>query len=148
MSEEGIEEAHRQESDQRGEFLKFIILVIVLAGAVAAVAVARPLIFDGIVPAVLGWDAPPGEETPPTLEPTETPTTVDEGVSPATLTATSTITPVRPTATPRIHVVQPGDNLTKIGERYGVTVDAIMQANQMTNPHRIYPGQRLVIPDG
>jgi len=145
MSEEGREDVYREENEEPREVAKFIILVLILTGAVAAVAVSRPLVFDGIVPAVLGWDAPAVDGGPPTREPTETPAAVEESDSPATPTATTTAIP--PTATPRIHVVQPGDNLTKIGERYGVTVDAIMQANQMTNPHRIYPGQRLVIPD-
>ena len=44
------------------------------------------------------------------------------------------------------HVVQPGENLFRIGLRYGVTVNAITAANGLSNPSRIYVGQRLVIP--
>jgi len=47
-----------------------------------------------------------------------------------------------------IHVVQPGENLYRIALRYGVTVNAIAQANGLTNTRRIYVGQRLVIPTG
>jgi LysM repeat protein len=43
------------------------------------------------------------------------------------------------------HVVQPGENLFRIGLRYGVTVDALMRANGLTNIY-IYVGQTLVIP--
>lgn len=44
------------------------------------------------------------------------------------------------------HVVAAGENLTAIALRYGVTVDALMQANGLNNPDVIYAGQELVIP--
>jgi LysM repeat protein len=47
-----------------------------------------------------------------------------------------------------IHVVQPGQNLFRIALRYGTTVEAIMAANGLTDPHTIYVGQRLIIPRG
>ncbi|MBN1934223.1 MAG: LysM peptidoglycan-binding domain-containing protein, partial [Anaerolineae bacterium] len=47
---------------------------------------------------------------------------------------------------PVVHVVQWGENLTGIAARYGVTVDAIVAANNIANPNRIYVGQRLIIP--
>ena len=47
-----------------------------------------------------------------------------------------------------IHIVQRGENLFRIGLRYGVTVDALAVANGLTNTSRIYVGQRLVIPTG
>ena len=54
-----------------------------------------------------------------------------------------------PTPTPRqrqvTHIVQPGEYLELIAQRYGVTVRAIMEANAMTTDV-IYPGQRLIIP--
>ena len=45
-----------------------------------------------------------------------------------------------------IHVVQWGEYLALIANRYGVTTSAIMQANGLTNPNFIYAGQSLVIP--
>ncbi len=45
-----------------------------------------------------------------------------------------------------IHVVQPGETLSVIAARYGVTVQAIQEANSITDPNRIFVGQRLVIP--
>ncbi len=45
-----------------------------------------------------------------------------------------------------IHIVQPGENLFRIAEQYGVSVDDIAQANNITNTWRIYAGQQLVIP--
>jgi len=44
------------------------------------------------------------------------------------------------------YVVRPGDTLAKIAARNGVSVNAIVGANGITNPDRIYIGQRLVIP--
>lgn len=45
-----------------------------------------------------------------------------------------------------VHVVQPGDSLFRIALQYGVTVDAIVQANNIVNPNLIVVGQELVIP--
>ncbi|MFN2273054.1 MAG: LysM peptidoglycan-binding domain-containing protein [Anaerolineae bacterium] len=45
-----------------------------------------------------------------------------------------------------VHVVQPGETLTQISARYGVSVWAIAEANGLTNINYIYVGQRLVIP--
>jgi len=49
---------------------------------------------------------------------------------------------------PVIHVVQRGENLFRIGLRYGVSVNALAAANGIVNPHHIYAGQRLIIPTG
>jgi LysM repeat protein len=46
-----------------------------------------------------------------------------------------------------IHTVQPGENLFRIGLRYGVTWQAIMQANGLSSTY-IYVGQQLRIPAG
>lgn len=46
------------------------------------------------------------------------------------------------------HVVQRGENLSRIAGRYGTTVQAIMNANGLRNPNFIYVGQRLTIPGG
>jgi len=47
---------------------------------------------------------------------------------------------------PVYHVVRPGQNLTQISRMYGVSVQAIVQANNLWNPNLIYPGQHLLIP--
>jgi murein DD-endopeptidase MepM/ murein hydrolase activator NlpD len=45
-----------------------------------------------------------------------------------------------------IHVVQRGETLFSIAQRYGSTVDALAHANGLHDPTRIYVGQRLTIP--
>ncbi len=42
--------------------------------------------------------------------------------------------------------VAPGENVDGIARRYGVPASVVMQANNITAPAVIYPGQRLVIP--
>ena len=56
-----------------------------------------------------------------------------------------------PTAVPTpeqlVHTVKSGDTLSTIAPLYGVTVDQILAANPtITNPNRIVPGDRIVIP--
>lgn len=81
----------------------------------------------------------------------ETPTPVP----PAVPTRLPTPTPVPPVATAApaqpsggtVYVVQAGDTLFSIAVRFGTTVEAIRQANNLTGD-TIYVGQNLVIPGG
>jgi len=91
----------------------------------------------------------------PTPEVTEEPTEVatEEPTEVATLEATPEVTVVATEeATPvvatgsQVHTVQRGENLFRIAQRYGVTVEALAQANGVTNPAFIYAGQQLTIP--
>ena len=70
------------------------------------------------------------------------------GASPANAAPPPATPGHSPTAGPIIHVVQRGETLYGIAARYGTTVSAIVAANRLTNPNRIYVGQRLVIPQG
>jgi LysM repeat protein len=51
-----------------------------------------------------------------------------------------------PAATPLVYVVKRGDQLARIANSFGVTLQAIEAANGITNPNLIVPGQTLVIP--
>lgn len=56
-----------------------------------------------------------------------------------------------PTPTPvpqTTYTVQPGDTLYSISQRYGVAIEAIMTANNLTDRTYIYTGEVLVIPTG
>ena len=46
------------------------------------------------------------------------------------------------------YTVESGDNLSKIGEKYGVTWQQIYEANRdiLNDPDKIFPGQELKIP--
>jgi N-acetylmuramoyl-L-alanine amidase len=55
-------------------------------------------------------------------------------------------TPAAAAPPTRTHTVQPGENLTWIARRHGVTIAAIVSANGIADPSRIFAGQRLTIP--
>jgi LysM repeat protein len=49
---------------------------------------------------------------------------------------------------PATHVVQPGETLYRIALRYGVTVEALRHANDLTESSVLLSGQTLIIPSG
>lgn len=76
-------------------------------------------------------------ELPPvTPRPTSTP-------APSTPAPTS---PPTPTPTPVIYTVQAGDTLIDIAKQYGISVEALQEANAILDPQRLQIGQELVIP--
>ncbi len=94
-----------------------------------------------------------------TAPPTATPSATNTPIPPATRTPTVPPSPTtaptptmspEPSATPTVgavtHLVQKGENLIGIAERYGTTVQAIVRANGLANPDVIYIGQELIIP--
>ncbi|HIC87969.1 MAG TPA: LysM peptidoglycan-binding domain-containing protein [Anaerolineae bacterium] len=54
--------------------------------------------------------------------------------------------PGQPRQQMRVHIVQAGETLLAIAGRYGVTLEALMEANGIHDPDVIYTGQKLVIP--
>jgi LysM repeat protein len=48
--------------------------------------------------------------------------------------------------TPFVHVVQSGETLGGIAQRFGVSVDELMTANNIADPNLLNVGQTLVIP--
>lgn len=161
-----MEEEH-EKLHSRGELAKFAVLVVVLLLTVLVISGLRPLIFDHIVPAVLGWDGEPSqpaaatatEEGEPAATETSAPLTPtatvesrpeeagEEEEVEETATAEPTNTPEpEPSSTPVSYEVQRGDRLIDIAESFGVTVEAIVQANGIADPNRIQAGQVLIIP--
>lgn len=54
-------------------------------------------------------------------------------------------TPANPDA-PAVHVVQAGEVLSVIAEKYGITLEELVAANRIANPNLVSPGTELVIP--
>jgi len=81
--------------------------------------------------------------TAPVIAPTFTPT---PAATPAPAEADAS--PVATTApgAEEVYVVQAGDSLLAIAGRYGVSMQAIMDANNLTDPDFVFSGQRLIIP--
>lgn len=69
------------------------------------------------------------------------------GKRPAQSTPAPAPKPAAP-ATSTKYTVKSGDTLSAIAARHGTTVQAIAQANNISNPNKIYPGQVLTIPNG
>jgi LysM repeat protein len=65
----------------------------------------------------------------------------------ATASASPTVVAATSSPSPRIHIVQPGEYVTLIAQRYGVTPQAILRANNIPNPNYIEVGQQLIIPN-
>lgn len=51
-----------------------------------------------------------------------------------------------PAATEQEYIVQAGDNLYRIGLRYGFTVEELTAYNNLANPNSLEIGQRILIP--
>lgn len=160
--------------EQRNQWIFFGILVGILLGVVLVIAVLRPLIFNRIVPAVMGDFVPPvpamvDEVAPENSQPAEEIAPAAENVAPAEaetgnneifipaaasgevnsdVVAEETAVSPEPVSEPApvTHTVQVGDNLTKISAQYGVPVADIMTANNLVNADYISVGQILVIP--
>jgi LysM repeat protein len=107
------------------------------------------LIVVGIVVGLNRYQTP-GDETAqaalrPRLTPTPTPTITPTPGPTNTPTSTATHTP---TATPtlRSHVVQGGENPIYIAQLYGVTVEALIELNDIDDVRGLRVGQELLIP--
>lgn len=127
--------------------LLFVVLLNSLVSLVIAIVVVwvaeirRPDLEELAVrytPPPVVMIATPTPETV-TLQPDVQPTPVVED-------ATPTPTSQPQTGEPEIYVVQQGDSLFGIALRYNVTVQQLMDANNLTNPDFVFSGQRLQIP--
>lgn len=78
-------------------------------------------------------------------ESTATKTTPTPGTAKTTPTPVSTPTP-KATATPLIYVVQQGDSLLAIANKFGVDVDTLAAKNDLSDPGKLSLGQELIIP--
>ena len=86
-------------------------------------------------PTLPSTSTPPGASQP-TLPPAPSQPTTPPPTQPAPPSTPSTIT----------YTVQPGDTLYAIARKFGVTVAAIVAANNIADPSLIKPGQVLTIP--
>ncbi len=145
--------------------------LLLLIAAVASLTIARsslPPLRIGDLTLLPAWSPPVIEATeteeapdlptvtPPPAIPTATPRPTQTPTLTATPEPTPTLEPTpEPTPTPeppaaglRRYTVQAGDTLRAIAERFGVTIEAILQANNLTPAQgdNLRVGQELVIP--
>ena len=118
-----------------------LALIAVLAGPALAGCAAQPPAPPPTLAALPTYTPYPTYTPPPTYTPLPTYTP-----QPTLLPPTDTPAPTpTPTATPVIYTVQRGDWATVIAKKFGVTLQALLTANNITNPNLIEPGQQLFI---
>lgn len=97
--------------------------------------------FDDVTLEVISVGGTPVSSATPTLGPTAT----------GTLRPTSTPSPTppaAPTGVPETYVVKRGDTLGSIARRFGLSLSALIAANNIRDPNRIFVGQVLIIRGG
>ena len=67
-------------------------------------------------------------------------------ITPAPTSSTVVTTPSSMDQAAQTYVIQSGDTLSVIAERFGVSIDALSQANGIEDVNTIRPGQELIIP--
>jgi hypothetical protein len=102
----------------------------------AAIGIAALALF--FLPAVLGWFGDDGGGGGGSATPSPSAPIVEASPSPT----------VPPAPTPQFYIVRSGDTMSKIANRFGVTVDDLIEANKDTikNPDLIAIGDRVIIP--
>ena len=121
------------------------------SGATVAQA-GEPAAATTVAVELTGTAEPAAEPTPQAtstaaVEPTSTPEPAPEPTP--TVVAEPTSAPdasPEPTPEPVSYVVQAGNTLAAIAQAYGITVQAIVEANGIQDPNIIHIGQALVIP--
>lgn len=138
-------------------YLVFIIVLNALISLVIALAVVwavesrRP---DSEALAITTPSLASVATLPPAVAVTALATPVEAaGEADNSTTAAPTATPAVPTATldpatQQIYTIQSGDSLSAVADRFGTTLDAIVKANELSDPNVVYVGQRLIIPVG
>ena len=105
--------------------------------AVGAVIIAAVALF--FLPALLGVGNPPASSSAPKSSPL---------TSPAAATSTAGEPTAVPQPTPQIYLVQSGDTMSRIANRFGVPLQLLIDANKETipNPDVLDIGQEVIIP--
>ena len=121
--------------------------------AAAAAAIVLVIAFAGLSGMLGGAAAPDASGSPEpiatdTAAPSQEPALSSAEPSPSALTTPSSSPAPTPTPapTPRTYVVQSGDTLNEIAQRFGTTAAAIAAANGFNVNDTIDPGQVLIIP--
>jgi len=134
-------------SPRSGRWHRAVAVIVAAVGLAMATYLAGPVIADWLRQAGVGTvTASPAASiavfaTRDSSRPATTPGSIaSPGSSRGTTSRPS------PAGTARVHVVVAGETLTSIAARYGVTVNAIVDANSITDARLIHVGERLVIP--
>ncbi len=152
-AEEEPETANKRTTLKLLALLVWGLVVVLVSFTVATIAM------DGSLAAVLGRSEtaqietadPPSVETPaatatPQAEFTPTWAATPAGEQATTPEPTFQPTPPSPSAEPYYYVVQSGDIAGIVAEKFGVSMDALLYANNLSLDDWIHPGDQLQIP--
>ncbi|MEZ4860863.1 MAG: lamin tail domain-containing protein [Caldilineaceae bacterium] len=126
--------------------LAFIVLLNAIISLAIALAVAwavdarRP---DPELLTILSTPAPQVELLPTATTPASA-VTVTAGEPAVGEASSPTVAPAE--GSQQVYTVQAGDSLSSIADRFEVTVNSIVESNQLNDPNFVFAGQRLVIP--
>ncbi len=133
---------------RRGLILCSVALAMLAQGCISPPTPPSPTVAASPVAEVIPPTATATTERLPTA--TTLPATATSSPSPtSTPTATATATPIptsTPTATPVIHLVEEGDLLGRIAQQYAISLDELVEANDIDPDDVLSIGQELVIP--
>lgn len=149
-------------TSRRRTFVRGLIGVALLAG-VGVASITLAILIAGINRESAGTSptVPPFAAASPTSEPSASATPLPTPTASATPSASPVVTATpapsatasptpQPTPTleptPIVYVVEQGDTLRRIAAFYGVTVAAVVEANDLADPDDIRVGQGLIIP--
>jgi nucleoid-associated protein YgaU len=141
--------------DRGGGLARLILVPLLVLVVAVGVAAAAGYALSQVVARAVSVATPDVSVPPPTPRatrsappasptPRATPSTAPTGGGSPSPSATPT--DGSPSASPRIHVVKRGESLSIIAERYGVSLEALIEANDIDDPNKIEVGQELVIP--
>jgi LasA protease len=120
----------------------FVLSLLLSCLLTTCVRPANPLVEPWSVSSPTSVQTEAVPETPAALHPIAR--------QPGTPVSTPTPDPQRILPTPRTtaeeYVVQAGDTLGLVSQRYGISLEALIQANELQNPDLLNVGQLLVIP--
>ncbi len=144
-----MDEYNDENVEDTRQWLKFGILAGILLITVLVVALIRPLIFNRIVPAVMGGDGQTAVVAEPVIEESvieEPAVDSEENVVGSEETAVSSEeTAVGSEETAVTHIVESGETIYSIAREYEVTPQSIIEANNLSSPDSIMIGSELLI---
>lgn len=110
-----------------------------------AVRIQDRLTSPGLDSQVSGVSQPPAQQPTAVQQPRSQAPVQQEPAQPSTSDSATTSTDAT-LEEGQVYVVQEGDTLWDIADRFSTTVDAIVAANDLENPEDLQIGQELIIP--
>jgi len=126
--------------------LNALISLVVALAVIWAVEARRP---DAEALAIVATPPVQTLVLPTAVNPAGAPEILPTAATEPTAAANEAVAEPTPTLDPttqQIYVIESGDSLSSVANRFGTTLDEIVRANSLTDPNVVFIGQRLIIP--